>query len=250
MAKQSALGANLYFGIYDLSGDVGVVDSISSPRGTLDVTAMDKSAMERILALRDGMLGFTGFWNASASQIFVALSAMPTTDVLSTLTIPATAGTFAVGDPGCALNGKEVSIDITRGQDGSLGISTEIQSNGTALEWGQLLTAGKASIATGTVNGTNLDNGASTAFGAAAYLHVFSMASGTMGVKLQDSPDNSAWSDLSGAAFTSVTGATSERIVLGTTAAVARHVRLVTSGVHATASMAVLFVRYQTSQAI
>jgi hypothetical protein len=249
MAKQSALGANLYLGVYDLSGDVGVIDNISSPRGTLDVTAIDKSAMERILGLRDGKLGFTGFWNTTAGQIFTALSAMPTTDLLASVGIPSS-GALAVGDVGCGINGKQISFDPTRGQDVSLAVSTEIQSNGSALEWGQLLTAGKASVVTGTVNGTNVDNGAATAFGGAAYLHVFSMASGTMGVKLQDSPDNSAWSDLAGGAFASVTGAVSERIVLGTSAAVARHVRLVTTGTHATAVMAVLFVRHLTSQAV
>lgn len=249
MAKQSGLGSNLYMGIYDLSGDVGMVNNVSSPRGVLDITGIDKSAYERILGLRSGQMSFTGFWNTTAGQIFTALSAMPTTDVLATMTIPAT-GTFAVGDVGCAINGKQITFDQTHGTDGSLGVTTEVQSNGSTLEWGQLLTAGKASVATGTVDQTSINGLASTAFGAAAYLHVFSMASGTMGVKLQDSADNSAWSDISGGGFTNVTGATSERIVLGTTATVRQYVRLETTGVHATATMAVLFVRYYSSQAI
>lgn len=249
MAKQSALGANLYLGAYDLSGDVGAVTNISSPRGVFDMTAINASAMERVLGRRSGMLGFSGFWNAAASQIVPVLNAMPTTDVISTVTIPAT-GTFAIGDAGCSVNGKQIGFDQQHGEDGSLGVTTEIQSNGYALEWGRLLTAGKASIATGTVNQTGIDESASSSFGGAAYLHVFSMASGTMGVKLQDSSDNNTYNDISGGGFTNVTGATSERIQLGLTASVNRYVRLVTTGTHGTASMAVLWVRYLTSQAI
>jgi hypothetical protein len=250
MAKQSGLGSNLFLGAIDLSGDVGAVSSISSPRGILDITGISKSAPERLLGLRDGALAFDGFWNADASAIVDTLNNMPTTDVLSTIIIPASSS-FAVGDVGAAINGKQITTDVARGQDGSLAISSNIQANGSALEWGQLLTAGKASVATGTVNQTSIDYGStSTLFGWAAYLHVFSMASGTMGVKIEDSADNSAWLDLAGGAFTSVTGATSERIVGGVTATVRRYIRLTTTGTHGTASMAVLFVRYETSQAI
>lgn len=249
MTKQSALGANLYLGVYDLSGDVGAVTSISSPRGVFDVTAINVKAMERILGRRDGQMAFSGFWNTGSGQVFDALSAMPTTDVLSTIVIP-TGSSLAIGDPGCAINAKMIGFDQQFGQDGSLAVSTEAQANGSALEWGRLLTTGKASVATGTVNQTGIDDAASTSFGWAAYLHVFAMASGTMGVKLQESDDDGTYTDLSGGGFTSVTGATSQRIAGSVSATVKRYVRLATSGTHGTATMAVLFVRYQTSQAV
>lgn len=247
--KQSGIGANLYLGVYDLSGDVGAITSISSPRGVFDMTAINSSAMERVLGRRDGNLGFSGFWNTTSGQIFDALSTLPTTDVLATVAIPA-GSSFAVGDVGCAINGKQLSFDPAFGDDGSLAVTTQIQANGSALEWGRLLTAGKASIGTGTVNQTGYDHGAQTALGWAAYLHVFSVASGTVGIKLQDSSDNVTYNDLTGGAFTSATGATSQRIAGSTTATVERYTRLVTTGVHGTAVMAVLFVRYLTSQAV
>lgn len=250
MAKQSALGANLYLGVYDLSGDVGVISSIASPRSALDVTGLDKSATERILGRRDGSLSFTGFWNAASSQIVAALQTMPTTDLLASVVIPAT-GTLAVGDVGCAIKGKQITFDQAFGTDGSLGVTSQVQSNGFALEWGRLLTAGKASIATGTVNQSSINDGAGTTLGAAAYLHVFSMASGTMGATIQDSADGvTDWQNITGMAFTNVTGATSERITSSLTATIRQYVRLQTTGTHGTASMAVLFVRYLTSQAI
>jgi len=252
MSKQSALGANFWLGIYDLSGDVGAVSSISSPRGVLDVTAINKSAPERILARRDGSVSFAGFWNTDALQIWAALSAMPTTDILASVAIPASSA-FAVGDVGCSLNGKQLAFDQAHGADGSLGVTSQVQANGSALEWGRLLTAGKVTIGTGTVNGASIDDGADNApssFGAAAYLHVFSIASGTMGVKLQDSANDADFLDITGMAFTNVTAATSERIVTATDADIRQYVRLVTTGVHGNAVMAVLFARYLTSQAI
>ena len=249
MAKQSGIGANLYVGAYDVSGDVGAIQTISSPRGSLAMTGIDKPAEERILTLRDGNLGFTGFWNTATGQLFDALSAMPTTDVLCSVVIP-TDGALAIGSVGCGLNGKQITFDQEHGDDGSLGVTTEVHANGSALEWGRLLTAGKASVATGTVNQTGIDDGASSSFGWAAYLHVMAMASGTMTAKLQESDDDISYSDLSGGGFTNVTGPTSQRIVGGTTAAVKQYIRLATGGTHGTATMAVLFVRYLTSQAI
>lgn len=249
MAKQSALGANLFLGVYDLSGDVGAIQSISSPRGVFGVTGINASAEERILGRRDGNLAFSGFWNTTSGQIFDALSAMPSTDVLATVAIPAS-GAFAVGDVGCAINGKQINFDPTFGEDGSLAVTTEIKANGSALEWGRLLTAGKATIGTGTVNQTGIDHGAQTTTGWAAYLHVISLASGTMGVKLADSTDDNTYNDLTGGAFTSVTGATSQRIAGSVSATVERYVRLTTTGTHGAAVMAVLFVRYLSSQAV
>lgn len=249
MSKQTALGSNLYMGVYDLSGDVGAVTNISSPRGVFDVTGLDKTAMERILGRRDGNLAFSGFWNTATGQVFDALSAMPTTDVLTTVVIPASTA-LAIGDVGCAINGKQITFDQQEGDDGSLAISTAVQSNGSALEWGRLLTAGKATIATGTVNQTGIDGSASSSYGWSAYLHVFSIVSGTMGVKLQESDDDNTYTDLTGGGFTNVTAATSQRITGAVAATVKRYVRLTTTGVHGNAVMSVLFVRYLTSQAV
>lgn len=248
MAKQSAIGANLYLGVYDLSGDVGAVTGISSPRQTLEVTSLNKSAPERLLGKRDGAIGFSSFWNTGTGQMFDALSSLPSTDLLATVTIP-TATSFAVGDVGCAMNGKQTTLDPTRGADGSLVTTTQLVSTGSGLEWGRLLTAGKATVATGTVNQDGIDDDASTDFGGAAYLHVFSIASGTMGVKLQESDDDSTYTDVTGGAFTNVTAATSQRIVLAHDATIKQYVRLATTGTHGDAVLAVLFVRYASDQA-
>lgn len=251
MAKQSGLGANLLVAQYDLSGDVGAVESMAGNRTTHVITGINKAAQERILGLRSGAIRYSGFWNATSSQIVDVLNNMPTTDVLTTLAIPATFGSFAVGDAAASMQGKQLTFDQARGQDGSLGVTTSVESSGYTTEWGQLLTTGQQSFGTGTVNGTSIDLGdTSTLFGAAAYLHVISHGSGTATFTIQDSADDSSFAAVTGMAFTNVTAATSERIQGATDATVRRYVRVQKTGV-STATVAVInFVRYLTSQAI
>jgi hypothetical protein len=147
--------------------------------------------------------------------------------VLCTVAIPATAGSFAVGDPAASIVGKQVTFDQARGQDGSLVVNTQLVSNGEALEWGQLLTTGKQSFGTGTVNGASIDFGdTETLFGASAYIHVTSHGSGTATFTIQDSADDSSFAAVTGMAFTAVTGATSERLQGATDATVRRYVRV------------------------
>src|SRR6266542_2840605 len=104
MAKQSGLGSNLYVAGNDLSGDAGSVDTISTPIGVLDVTAIDKSAFERIGGLRDGSIEFTSFYNPTSEH--PVLSALPTADVLVTVAI----GT-AIGNAAACLVGKQINYD-------------------------------------------------------------------------------------------------------------------------------------------
>ena len=240
MAKQSGLGANLYTGVYDLSGDIGAVTQAETMRGTFDVTPIDKSAMERIVGRRDGAMAFTGFWNVSAGQEHPVLSALPRTDVISTLTIGS-----AVGSAAASMVAKQLNYSQTLGEDGSLGVGVNLQANGYGLEWGETLTVGKQSFATGTVSGTSINLGsASTAFGAAAYLHVFTMPSGTAAFTVQDSDDDSSFATVTGLAFTGITGATSLRLQTAAGLTVRQYVRIQGTGVHGTSTIVVNFVRY------
>jgi hypothetical protein len=108
-----------------------------------------------------------------------------------------------------------------------------------------MLTTGKQSFSTGTVSGTAIDLGAtSTLFGASAYLHVFSVASGTATFTVQDSDDNLTFATITGLAFTAATGATSERLQTAAGATIRQYVRIQGTGVHGAAVVAVNFVRY------
>jgi hypothetical protein len=240
MAKQSGLGSALFVGVYDISGDVGAINSAEISRNALEVTGIDKSALERIVALRDGSMSYAAFWNTTAGQDVPVLQAVARSDVLTTFMVGSTVGVAAA-----SMVAKNITFPITRGQDGSLGVVVEAHANGYGLEWGEALTTGLQSFATGTVSGTSINLGAaSTAFGAAAYLHVISVASGTATFTVQDSADDSSYSAITGLAFTGATGATTQRLQTAAGATIRQYVRIQGTGVHGAAVVAVNFVRY------
>ena len=120
--------------------------------------------------------------------------------------------------------------------------------------------SGSSSTGTGTggtgagssTTGTGVDRGAplaSTAFGLTAYIHNFSFTGTSVVVKIQDSADNATFADLTGAVFTTITtGATAERITIGTTATVRRYLRVVTTGTFTNFQFAVNVAPYDTAQ--
>ncbi len=239
--KLTAIGSNCYVGVYDLSGDIGAVTSMDTTRAPLTVTGIDKGAPELIPGRRDGAMSFMAFFNIDAGQEHAVFSAVPRTDVQSTVVV----GTPALGSPTASMIAKQMNYAGTVGEDGSIGFTINMAGSGYGLEWGELLSAGKQSFATGTVNGTAIDLGAvSTLFGAAAYLHVFSVASGTATFTVQDSDDNSSFTAVAGLAFTGATGATTQRLQTAAGVTIRQYVRVQGTGVHGAAVVAVNFVRY------
>ena len=75
------------------------------------------------------------------------------------------------------------------------------------------------------MNGASVNNLASSAFGGVGHLHVTAFTGTNATVKIQDSPNDAAWSDL--IAFTSITGVTSERLT--DTGTVDQYVRAIIS---------------------
>ena len=62
MAKKSGLGNNLYISGFDLSGDIGAINNITTTRGVQDVTSINKSAHERLLTHTDSSINFNSFF--------------------------------------------------------------------------------------------------------------------------------------------------------------------------------------------
>ncbi len=154
MAKSSGLGANLYVEGVDLSNDVGVIDALENIRGMLGMTGIDKSGPERIHGHQSGRIAFTGFFNDDTSQSHLTLRAPPAADVIATVF-----KTAAIGEPAASLTGKQVNYPVTRPADGSIGVGTEIVSNGDQLNWGLVLTAGGKRTDTGATAGAGVDFG-------------------------------------------------------------------------------------------
>ena len=223
MAKSSGLGSVLYYDGYDLSGDKQSFN-IASPMTPIDVTPINKSAMERIGGRRDGSMSSVSFFNPAVGQAHPVESALLTTDRVYTIGIGSTIGSKAAN-----LVAKQIGYDPTRTAEGELTFSIEAQANGYGLEWGELLTAGVRTD-TAATNGTSLDLAASTSFGAQAYLHVTAFTGTDVTIKIQDSADNSSFTDLTAGAFTAVTTAPqSQRIQTARNATVRRYLRVATT---------------------
>ena len=246
MAKTSGLGDNLYINGFDLSGDIGSLSRIGGGTAVIDVTGIDKSAMERLGGERDGAIVFTAFFNTAAGQAHQVLASLPTSDVA----VQYCRGT-TLGNAAACMTAKQIGYDPTRAAGGALTIAVNAQANGYGLEWGTQLTAGKRSDTTATSPATGVDlTTVSTAFGWQAYLQVFSFAGTSVTVTLQDSSDNATFGAFGGGggAFGAATGITTQRMVSpGATDTVQRYVRAITTGTFTQATFAVVFVRNQTA---
>jgi hypothetical protein len=99
------------------------------------------------------------------------------------------------------------------------------------------------SFASGTVSGTSLDGGAQSTAGASAYLNCTVMPSGTATFAVQDSANNTDFTDVTGLVFTALTAPGHERKSTASGATIRRYVRVQCTGVHGTATAYITFVR-------
>lgn len=244
MAKQSGLGDLVLFAGVDVSGDVGSLGEIGGGPAAEPITGVDKSAVERIGLLRDGRMNWSSWFNPARAHL--TYNDLPTTDVFV-----AYGRGRSLGSPMAALNAKLVDYAGTRAANGSLTFGLQAVGNGYGLEWGEQITAGLRTDTGATSPATGVDfTDVSTLFGWQAYLQVTAFTGTSVTVTLQDSADNSAFANLTGAAFTAVSAAPAwQRLEGGRTATVRRYVRAITSGTFSSASFNVMFVRNRTAVA-
>lgn len=236
MSKSSGLGDNFYIAEFNVSGDINSLGSISAPTGTLPSTGIDKHAMERLYAHRDGHIEGSALFNKATGQEHEALSSLLTSDRV----VSYFRGT-TLGNPAFSMVAKQIDDNGSRGDDGSFTFAFTAEANSFGADWGRNLTAGPRTD-TVVTDGTAVDFGTgSTLFGAQAYLHVFAFTGTDCTVTIEDSTDNVSFASL--AAFTQVTGVTSERIQTGRTTQVDRYVRVSTSGTFDSITFAVTFNR-------
>src|SRR3990167_5028878 len=249
MEKQAGMGSNLYVDEYDISGDIGAIATILGARRLLDVTDITQSGIARIGGLREGEIAYTAFWDTVADAEHLAFRSLPTTDRIMSVFLGATVGSAAA-----SIVTKQMGYGPNRGPDGSLIASIRGLSNAHGLEWSGgatgdgMLTTGKQTFASGTINGTSVNLGStSTLFGAAGYLHVFSLGSGTPTVTIADSANDSTFTPITGMAFAAITAPTKERIQSATDATIRQYVRVQPTGTYTHLICAVNFVRYSAS---
>jgi hypothetical protein len=240
--KQSGLGDNLYVDGIDLSGDISAIDQAGGGPAMLDVTSIKSFGMERIGGLRDGDINYTSFFDNAVGAAHPTLSTLPTADRVMTYCRGTT-----LGNPSANIVAKQIGYDPKRDGVGNLAVSIAGQANQYGLDWAIQLTAGMRTD-TAATNGTSVDQiTVSTAFGWQAYLHLNAFSGTDVTVKLQDSADNSSFTDLASGAFTQITTTTprGQRLAVGGTAVVRRYIRAVTvtTAGFTSATFAVSFTR-------
>jgi hypothetical protein len=198
LAKQNGLGARFFVGGYDISGDINALDSIHAEQALNDDTDITQFAHSRLPVLRDGSMSFTSFFDAANAH--PVLSALPTADVLMTFLVPP----LVIGSPVANLNAKEIDYPPQRASDAGLTMKVEGQGQGYGLEWGLQMTPGLRTD-TGGAQGSSLNNGAASLYGAQAYLQCTAFTGTSANIIVQHAPDNTTWTAL--LTFTAVTAA-------------------------------------------
>lgn len=239
MAKVTGLGWYFVVGGNEFSNDVQAIDTIGAPLAVIEETGIDKSFMERLGTIHDGQMDFSVFFNTSAARAHATLSALPRTDVQ----VSALAGQ-GLGNPMASLVGKQLDYAPSRTSAAELTAKISVQANAFGIDWGVQVTPGFRTDTTATSPATGLDQTVvSTAFGWQAYLHVTAFTGTSVTVTLQDSADNSAFTSLTGGAFTAATAVGAQRLAGGATATVRRYVRAITTGTFSNATFVVNFTR-------
>lgn len=256
MAKSTGLGDNFAIDQYDVGGDVSQISQLNSPLTTQEVPGIKRSAQERIGLLHDGGMQFNCYFNpgntAGIEGIHQVLRTLPTADRMVTWGHGST-----IGNPAASVVSKQVNYDGNRENTGAFTFACTVQGNAAAagqavsLDHGVLLTPWRK-VDTAATNGTAVDFGAavpSASFGWAAYLHVVGFTGTSVTVTLQDSADNSSFTNLTGGAFTAATARGKQLLISSSaTATVRRYVRAITSGTFSSADFIVNFVRYPVAR--
>ncbi len=135
MAKQSGLGDyfacdNSSGSLKDISNDVTNL-GVNVGQNLLDITGLDKSAMERLIALGDGSFTLTGVFNATANMSHAVFSVRT-----GTRTVDYKIGGNTASNPYLTMECLVDSYNLSRGADGSLTWTAGLQlQSGTTPTW-------------------------------------------------------------------------------------------------------------------
>ncbi len=135
MAKQSGLGD--YFAVDNSSGSLKDISNdvtslgVNVGQNLVDITGIDKSAMERLIALGDGSFTVTGVFNSAANMSHAVFSVRT-----GTRTVDYKIGGNTSGNPYLTMECLVDSYNLSRGSDGTLTFTAGLQlQNGTTPAW-------------------------------------------------------------------------------------------------------------------
>lgn len=213
--------------------------SIARTKGVSDSKAFGQSWRQRpVDSFRDGSFSLEGEFDTAAGLSQATLEDLSEQETPAILTLGI--GGLAIGS--LVDMAKVVVEDVKFSQfdkDNIIGLSGDFKTD-DRIDIGVSLHALEAETATG--NYTSVDETAQTTQGGVGHLHVTACNASGVVVKIQDSSDNSTWTDL--ITFATVGAVGAQRVELGSTATVKRYVRaIVSAGTITSVTFAVAFAR-------
>jgi hypothetical protein len=210
---------NVFVNEYDFStyfNDVSATTSVE----TAEVSAFGSNAKEYIVGLLDGTVSLSGMFDGTATGTDVVFSAVLGSTTKQNV-IVAPSG-HSNGASAIVLEADDTSYEVSGAVADVVQTSAEFQSS-DGVEHGKILSSGTAISSTG--NGTSVDNALSSANGGVGFLSVpTNTRNGNITVKVQQSADNSTFTDLITFTVVTSTQKTFQRVEV--TGTVARYLRV------------------------
>lgn len=232
MAFVHGKGAAVYAGGINLSPYLNSA-SLSASMEPADVSCFGATWTSAIAGLQSATFSAAGFYDADETTLETALGV----DSMVLTFLPG--GAAAVGDAARMLSVTATTYERGGSVSEALAFSWEATSQAPVLVGQVLHILGED---TNTTTGSSKDDTSATATGWTAHLHVTLVDGGSWVVKLEDSANNSDWSDVSGGAFTAATGVTSQRLTSATaTADLRRYVRYTATRTGGSAGQGITF---------
>lgn len=201
MAVSAGLNQEFFLNGYDLSADIAEVD-VESSQNFQEIGSLTLLAIRRLGLLSDGSLTYQGWFNDATDAHHDAIKAAPVANEYALWCFnPIASTSVQIGDPCVSIQGVRPSIANSRGSDGSLSITVELQAKSGApgIMDGLMLTTGMQAFSSAADNAA-IDYGAgvgSTAFGARFAFQILNdVDSGTLEMLVEDSTNNSVWATL------------------------------------------------------
>ena len=229
---------NVFINEYDFSTYFNDVSATSTVE-TSEVSAFGSSAKEYIVGLLDGTVSLSGMFDGTATGTDVVFSAVLGSTTKQNV-IVAPSG-HSNGATAIVLEADDTSYEVSGAVADVVQTSAEFQSS-DGVEHGKILSSGAAISATG--NGTSVDNTAASTNGGVGFVSVpTNTRNGNITVKVQQSADNSTFTDLITFTVVTSTQKTFQRVEV--TGTVARYLRVnyTVAGSTGTATPVVAFAR-------
>lgn len=229
---------NIFVNEFDFSTFFNDV-SASMMIETAETSSFGSSAKTYIVGLKDGTVSMSGMFDGTATGTDAVFSSILGSATKQKVIIAPSGN--AVGNTAIVLLSDDTSYEVSGAVADLVQTSAEFQSS-QGVENGKILSSGGAITTTG--NGTSVDNAVASTNGGVGFLSVpLNTRNGSITVKVQQSADNSTFTDL--ITFTVVTSSqkTSERVEVSGTIARYLRVNLTVAGSTGSATPVVAFAR-------